>query len=558
MSVNEENFANRLLSEKNKKLEESVKFLYSLLSDLENIIGNISSEKNKISKTLSDVERDSFELLKLYASVQKEANASDKQKNLLIESEVDILSQLGEISQEKKVVEKERLVLEKERELLEQTSLDMARNIGEIFLEKQTIEELNKELEIKTNEAHAAKNLVTDLLNKIFPKEIAKEMVEGKVNFKTLQVTVAFSDLKQFSSYALGKRPEVIASDLKEYFNDISKILKTHSGWLVKYIGDSAMMLFGVPYLSKSHAFDAVLTAFRIKAAAGKHKLDTRFGINTGLMTVGDIGADDRPQYDAIGDAVNVAARLERYGKEVNKDIIITVDTYVRIHKYFHCEFLGNVNLKGVGEHRLYSVKGIKGIFDNDLRVNPSSLIAKKYKSIEANVSKRIKVLFPKFDFLKLESKDGSLNHSLAVSTFAVALKRELCYDDVDEDELIILSCIHDTGKLYIKSSVLKKEKLSKAEEGLIKRLLEFTLKIINTYKIYPEKSELLKEVFSKKKSTSKSARIVKIANRFDGLIFPKFYISESMVIEDALKVLKEEFPFAETDAFIKLVLPLE
>ena len=434
----------------------------SILSELKSVIGSLSFEKASVLNTLSKLENDSFKLLKLYASAQKEANTSDKQKSLLLESEVDILSQLGEISQEKKLVEQEREALEKERELLEQSSLDMARNVGEIFLEKQTIEELNKELEIKTNEADAARNQVTNLLNKIFPKEIAKEMVDGKVNFKTLQVTVAFSDLKKFSSYALGKRPEKVASDLKKYFNDISEILKAHSGWLVKYIGDSAMMLFGVPYLSKSHPLDAVLTAFRIKSYSNENNFDTRFGINTGLMTVGDIGADNRPQYDAIGDAVNVAARLERLGKTLGKDIIITVDTYVRVHKYFHCEFLGDIELKGVGEHRLYSVNSLKCIFDNNLRVCPSSLIAKKYSSLEKEISGRIKKLFPKFDFLKLEAKDGSLNHSLAVSVFSVALKRELAYDEINEDELIILACIHDMGKLYIKSSVLKKKTYQK------------------------------------------------------------------------------------------------
>ena len=87
---------------------------------------------------------------------------------------------------------------------------------------------------------------------------------------------------------------------------------------------------------------------------------------------------------------------------------------------------------------------------------------------------------------------------------------------------------------------------------------MEFTLKIIDSYKIYPEKAHLVKEVFTNKKDVSKSAKLVKIANRFDSLIFPKFYVSESLTSEEALSLLKEQMPFPETDTFINLVLPRE
>ncbi len=544
------------LQNENILLNRTINFLLENLEKVETFLGETDKEKtelkqtlDRMNKTLAAMEKDSVEYLKLYAAIQKEANKIENQKKILLENESDILLQLGEIAEEKKKIEEER-------EMIEQQSLEIAKNLGEIYMEKQTVEILNKQLEAKTIEANTARRQIQNLVTKIFPEEISEDMIQGKVNFQHLNVTVAFSDIKQFSSYVNANKPQDVAESLKRYFNDIDKILKTHNGWLVKYIGDSAMMLFGVPYLSKSHAMDSVLSALRIKEISKKHPWDTRFGINTGPVLVGDIGSANRPQYDALGDAVNVAARLERLGKEIGKDIIITVDTYVRVHKFFHTEIIGDIDLKGVGEHRLYEVKHLKGVMDNDIRVSKTSMLYKKYSSIEKEISQRLKELFPKIDFLRVESKDGSLNHSLAVAIFSVALKRELQMNNVNEEDLLVISGLHDIGKIFIKSSVLKKEELSQDEARTLQHIQEFTMTTMKNMNLYEDKIPLIQEFFSADLNVSPAARLVKIANRYDALVFPKFYIVESKSIEEAAVALKENLPCKETDAFIRLILP--
>lgn len=534
------------LQDENKKLVNIINFMLNNMNDVQTVFGELVQEKMQLKETVRKLEDESFEFIKIFALMQKEANKFQEEKSFLLESENDILHQLGQIAEEKKKIEKER-------ELLEEAGMDMARSIGEIFMEKQTIERLNEELEIKTHEANTAKVQIRRLLNKIFPEEIASEMIQGNVNFNTLNVTISFSDLKSFSNYAVNKKPEEIAYDLKNYFNDVDRILKTHNGWLVKYIGDSVMMLFGVPYLSKSHAMDAVLSAFRIKEVSKKHPWNTRFGINTGLVTVGDIGSIGRPQYDAIGDAVNVAARLERFGKKENSDIVITVDTYVRIHKFFHTRCFGEVSLKGVGERRLYEVTGLKGIFDNDLRIDENSLLAKKYSFLEDEIKKRIKELFPKLDMLNLESKDGTLNHALAVSVFAVALKRELKLS-IDEDKLIIAACTHDLGKIYIKSSILNKEEISKEARDVLSNIGELSEKVVKKLGKYEDIIPLIREMHSEDFNVSQEAKILKICDAFDSMIFPKYYIVESKSLDDAEDILNRNFPYKETETFLKLI----
>ncbi len=543
------------LKYENTKLVNIVNFLLENLSDITYTFGEHYNEKTSIledlkkaNATLDAMENDNIEYVRLFARMQKEATQIEKQKKTLIENEYDMLRQLGEIAEEKN-----RIAIE--REMIEEQSMEIAKSLGEVFMEKRTIEQLNKELEQKTAEAQFARKQTQSLLNKIFPAEISNEMMQGNSNFKNLNCTIAFSDIKKFSNYAKNKKPGQIADEIKKYYNDVDTVLKTHSGWLVKYIGDSAMMLFGVPYLSRSHAMDACLTALRIKELSSKHPWDTRFGINTGPVTVGDIGSVNRPQYDAIGDAVNIAARLEQLGKKENKDIIITLDTFVKIHKFFHCQFLGEINLKGVGEHRLYDVQSLKGIFDNDLRVAPESLLAKKYTPLEDEIKERIKTLFGDFDFLKLESKDGSLNHSLAVSVLSVALKRELGLSNIDEDNLIIISCAHDMGKIYIKSKVLKKDELTEAEQKVVSKLGDFSIKVMEKLNLHTNKIPLVKELFNNKNNDiSAQIKIVRIANKYDGYIFPKYYIGERKTIQEACEAIRQEFTGSEVETFINLV----
>jgi len=145
------------------------------------------------------------------------------------------------------------------------------------------------------------------------------ELILGGTN---AVVTVLFSDIRGFTTMSESLPPETVVQILNEYFSDMAPIVFSHKGLLDKYIGDGMMALFGVPYASEEAAVNAVSAAIamqrRMEAvnqalrAIGLSEISIGIGINTGMATVGYIGSEERTDYTAIGDSVNLAARLEK------------------------------------------------------------------------------------------------------------------------------------------------------------------------------------------------------------------------------------------------------
>ncbi len=135
-------------------------------------------------------------------------------------------------------------------------------------------------------------------------------------------VTVLFSDIRGFTSMSEQLNPETVVQILNEYFADMTPIVFDHHGLLDKFMGDGMMALFGVPYPIEDAASNAVAAAIAMQRgmaalnedlkAMGLSEVAIGIGINTGTVTVGYIGSRERTDYTAIGDAVNLAARLEK------------------------------------------------------------------------------------------------------------------------------------------------------------------------------------------------------------------------------------------------------
>lgn len=135
-------------------------------------------------------------------------------------------------------------------------------------------------------------------------------------------VTVLFSDIRGFTSMSEQLNPETVVRILNEYFADMTPIVFDHHGLLDKFMGDGMMALFGVPYPSDDAASNAVSAAIAMQRGMAALNEDLKtlglsevaigIGINTGTVTVGYIGSRERTDYTAIGDAVNLAARLEK------------------------------------------------------------------------------------------------------------------------------------------------------------------------------------------------------------------------------------------------------
>ncbi len=169
------------------------------------------------------------------------------------------------------------------------------------------------------------------------------------------ELTVLFSDIVGFTTLSEGLSPTQLKKFLDEYFERmIEIIMDRNGGTLDKYIGDAIMALFGAPY-SRGIAEDArsaVNAALEMCAAIQQLRrggpemasLDVRIGINTGKAVAGPLGAQRRLEYSAIGDAVNVASRLESTGSP--GCIQIGESTYDAVKDYFVCEYAGEHPVK--------------------------------------------------------------------------------------------------------------------------------------------------------------------------------------------------------------------
>ncbi len=165
-------------------------------------------------------------------------------------------------------------------------------------------------------------------------KMLVSEGIEPHPGGSIRSLTVLFADIAGFTglSERLGDR---IIPLLSSYLDTMSREVSAHGGTIDKFIGDAVMAFWGAPAANANHAVDACRAALacqRALAASGLaddqgRPLKMRIGINSGDMLVGNIGSEFRLNYTVIGDAVNVASRLEGVNKEYGTDIIIGEET---------------------------------------------------------------------------------------------------------------------------------------------------------------------------------------------------------------------------------------
>jgi adenylate cyclase len=200
---------------------------------------------------------------------------------------------------------------------------------------------------------------------------VMREMLGGNlspgVSGQLADVCVLFSDVRDFTTLSENMPPAVVTTVLQRYFDRMVHAVHRYDGTVDKFIGDGMMVLFGAPRKSKDPCGDAVQCALGMMKALdalneefkreGLPTLTIGIGINFGTVTVGNIGSSERHNYSAIGDAVNVAARVEGLTKELGRKIIITEAVVSRIGEGFHFDPLGSHNVKG---HSPVNVWGIR------------------------------------------------------------------------------------------------------------------------------------------------------------------------------------------------------
>ena len=165
-------------------------------------------------------------------------------------------------------------------------------------------------------------------------KSLVSEGIEPRPGGSVRTLTVMFADIAGFTglSERLGDR---IIPLLSSYLDTMSREVSTHGGTIDKFIGDAVMAFWGAPATNADHAVDACRAALTCQRALresgladdGGKPLRVRIGVNSGDMLVGNIGSEFRLNYTVIGDAVNVASRLEGANKEYGTEIIIGEET---------------------------------------------------------------------------------------------------------------------------------------------------------------------------------------------------------------------------------------
>jgi adenylate cyclase len=213
----------------------------------------------------------------------------------------------------------------------------------------------------RMSEGLAERDRVRDLLGKVVSPEVAAELLRKDVTLggEEREVTVLFSDLRNFTSMSERLTPQEMLGVLNRYFTRMDAIIAQHGGVVDKYMGDALMALFGAPLANPDDADRAMQAALDMTAALddlnrrwqkrGLPTIGVGIGINTDVVVAGNMGSQTRLNYTVIGDGVNLASRLEGLTKtpEYQARIIISGSTLARAKQRYQARRLDEVAVKG-------------------------------------------------------------------------------------------------------------------------------------------------------------------------------------------------------------------
>ena len=229
---------------------------------------------------------------------------------------------------------------------------------AELNRAQQDLVKLNRNLEEKVEGQVVQLERYNELRRYLSPKLTEQILTSGHTFGAEPQrkmMTVVFTDIRGFSGLTETLEPEEIFHLLGNYLSEMINIVHNHDGTLNKIMGDGLLIFFGDPIPMEDHAARAVqmamdmqkkVTDLRDEWRQYSHDLGIGIGINTGFMTVGNIGSDMHRDYTVIGNQVNVAARLESTARA--GQILISQRTYSRLKKTVEVKDIGDISVKGV------------------------------------------------------------------------------------------------------------------------------------------------------------------------------------------------------------------
>ncbi|MGE5639710.1 MAG: CHASE2 domain-containing protein [Clostridia bacterium] len=224
-----------------------------------------------------------------------------------------------------------------------------------------------------------SKRQFTELFGQYVPPELVDKMAEDPQKYnmepKGAELTILFSDVRGFTSISEALKPEELREYINEYLTDMSNIIRVkYRGTLDKYIGDAIMAFWGAPVDDPQHARNGVLAGIEMQrecevlnakfAARGWPTLKIGVGLNSGPVRVGDMGSQVRRAYTAMGDAVNVASRLEGRTKGYGVGILVGENTRNEVKDVLFRE-VDKIKVKGKDEAvTIYEPLGLESEVD--------------------------------------------------------------------------------------------------------------------------------------------------------------------------------------------------
>lgn len=195
-----------------------------------------------------------------------------------------------------------------------------------------------------------------EIAGKIVPQMIGQEK----------QLAILFADIRSFTPFAERLLPYDVIYVLNRYFRRMGQVINRYDGMINNYIGDGLMALFGIenPEMAAEQAVRAALEMIEAMETLNPHleslyhqRLRIGIGIHHGWVVIGKVGAPDSQKITAIGDAVNLAARIEAANKQVGTTLLISEDTYLQVREQAVVNKYVSVQLPGKsGEYPLYEV----------------------------------------------------------------------------------------------------------------------------------------------------------------------------------------------------------
>ena len=182
------------------------------------------------------------------------------------------------------------------------------------------------------------RRLMSGLFGTYVPKELVAEMSKNPEEYsmrgEARDMTVLFSDVRDFTSISEGLSADQLADMMNAYLTEMTEVIQHSRGTIDKYIGDAIMSFWGAPVADNEHAIHGVQAALEMQkkirgldntfAKKGWPALNIGVGLNCGTMNVGDMGSKFRRAYTVMGDAVNLASRLEALTKEYGVGILVS------------------------------------------------------------------------------------------------------------------------------------------------------------------------------------------------------------------------------------------